>query len=64
MSERNISEFPPLKSEKLLEDAGEELAEICDGLLDEDVDIMAIIGILEILKFTIISESFEFYDDE
>tara|TARA_R110002110_G_scaffold401059_1_gene617748 strand:- start:53 stop:247 length:195 start_codon:yes stop_codon:yes gene_type:complete len=64
MSKINVSEFPPLKSEKLLEEAAEELSEICDGLLDEDVDIMAIIGILEILKFTIISESFEFSDDE
>tara|TARA_R110002012_G_scaffold289930_2_gene483330 strand:- start:4426 stop:4629 length:204 start_codon:yes stop_codon:yes gene_type:complete len=62
--ESNVKLFPPLKTEKLMEEAIVELATWADNLIAEDVEVTTIIGMMEVCKHQVISEMFDFYEEE
>jgi len=64
MTTDNISSFSIKKNEKIIEKAIYDLDEWYDGLIDNDIHITTIIGILELVKTQLISETCGAVDDD
>jgi hypothetical protein len=60
----NISEFPNLKGDKLIEDAWGELDEWIQDKIELGIDTAMIIGILEIFKTAVVMEEMEEWVEE
>lgn len=59
MTKDNITDFLAIKSNKIIEEAIFDLDEWQADLLNKGIDVITIIGILELIKHSLLIESIE-----
>lgn len=64
LMEDNISNITSKKEDKILKQAIVDLGQWYDNLLDQEIDMTTIVGILELTKVHLIEETWESLEDD